>query len=177
MMLKALLLLVLVFANVSARAEILSWAAFGNSVFSNDTFEFPSSAESWAGYANINDSIYPLSFPDGATITFTAASNSPVDVRFRLEYQPYPNVDPAFNTSSVTVNGATETTYAITVPSQGNNTYSSLILYLDTRDVPVSIRNAQIIANNTQDGCNPSQVNGVIKVEAECYSISRWYST
>ena len=122
MMLKASLLLVLVFANVSARAEILS-CSFGNSVFSNDTFECIISRK-LGRVCRINDSIYPLSFPDGATITFTAASNSPVDVRFRLEYQPYPNVDPAFNTSSVTVNGATETTYAIAVPSQGNNTYS-----------------------------------------------------
>ena len=167
---KSILLLALTVLSLSAKADITSWASFGGAENSNDIFTFPSSAESWGGYANTNDSIYPLSFPDGGVITFTAASNSPVVVRFRLEYQPYPNVEPAYNTSSVTVNGTTESTYAITVPSQGNNTFSSFILYLDTRDVPVTIKNAQITASNTESGCNTSAMNGVIKVEAECFS-------
>ena len=167
---KSILLLALTVLSLSAKADITSWASFGGAENSNDIFTFPSSAESWGGYANTNDSIYPLSFPDGGVITFTAASNSPVVVRFRLEYQAYPNVEPAYNTSSVTVNGATESTYAITVPSQGNNTFSSFILYLDTRDVPVTIKNAQITASNAESGCSSSAVNGVIKVEAECFS-------
>ena len=108
LMLKVSLLFVLVFANVSARAEIASWAGFGGAVNANDIFEFPSSADSWGGYANNNDSIYPLSFSEGGIVTFTAASNSPVDVRFRFEFQPYPDTDPAYNTSSVTVNGTSE---------------------------------------------------------------------
>ena len=167
---KSILLLALTVLSLSAKADITSWASFGGAENSNDIFTFPSSAESWGGYANTNDSIYPLSFPDGGVITFTAASNSPVVVRFRLEYQPYPNVEPAYNTSSVTVNGTTESTYAITVPSQGNNTFSSFILYLGTRDVPVTIKNAQITASNAESGCNSSAINGVIKVEAECFS-------
>ena len=167
---RSILLLALTVLSLSAKADITSWASFGGAENSNDIFTFPSSAESWGGYANTNDSIYPLSFPDGGVITFTAASNSPVVVRFRLEYQAYPNVEPAYNTSSVTVNGATESTYAITVPSQGNNTFSSFILYLDTRDVPVTIKNAQITASNAESGCSSSAVNGVIKVEAECFS-------
>ena len=169
-LIKTATMLLLIAASASAEAEITSWAAFGGAENSNDNFLFPSAAESWAGYANTNDNIYPLSFPDGGVITFTAASNSPVNVRFRLEFQSYPDVDPAYNTSSVTVNGPTETTYAIAIPSQGNNTFSSFILYLDNRDIPVTIKNAQVTANNSQGGCNPSQVNGVIKVEAECYS-------
>ena len=39
MMLKASLLL-LIFANVSVKAEITSWAAFGNSEISNDNLNF-----------------------------------------------------------------------------------------------------------------------------------------
>ncbi|MGB2242743.1 MAG: hypothetical protein ACPHX1_04980, partial [Porticoccaceae bacterium] len=171
MMLKVSLLLVLVLANVSARAEVASWSPFGGAQVSDGEFQFPTTAETWAGFANNNDSIYPLSFPDGGVITFTAASNSPVDVRFRLEYQSHPNVDPAYNTSSVTINGSSENTYAIAIPSQDNKTFSSFILYLDDRNVPVTIRNVQIIANTSQTGCNSSLLNGVIKVEAECYSI------
>ena len=75
-----------------------------------------------------------------------------MDVRFRLEWQPYPDVDPSYNTSSVTVNGATETTYSIPIPSWGSNTFSSFILYLDDRDAPVVINNVQITANSNQVG-------------------------
>ncbi|MGB1334223.1 MAG: hypothetical protein ACPG57_04910, partial [Porticoccaceae bacterium] len=160
-----------ILVSTSTLANLASWAPFGGSQISNGEFQFPTTAETWAGFANNNDSIYPLSFPDGGVITFTAASNSPVDVRFRLEYQSHPNVDPAYNTSSVTINGSSENTYAIAIPSQDNKTFSSFILYLDDRNVPVTIRNVQIIANTSQTGCNSSLLNGVIKVEAECYSI------
>ena len=63
-------------------------------------------AESWAGDANENTDIYPLSF-DGIDhyITFNARvlSGGDVDVEFRFEYNPYPNVDPHFYTEPVTV--------------------------------------------------------------------------
>ena len=157
--------------SLSANANVTSWTGFGGAVIANDVFEFPTSADSWAGYANTNDSFYPLSLPNGGIITFTGASNSPVGVRFRLEFNPYPDVDPAYNTSSVTVNGATESIYSIAIPSQGNRTFSSVILYLDNRNIPVTIKDAQVIPNNSQSGCDDSpQANGVIKVEAECYS-------
>ena len=157
--------------SLSANANVTSWTGFGGAVIANDVFEFPTSADSWAGYANTNDSFYPLSLPNGGIITFTGASNSPVGVRFRLEFNPYPDVEPAYNTSSVTVNGATESIYSIAIPSQGNRTFSSVILYLDDRNIPVTIKDAQVIPNSSQSGCDDSlQANGVIKVEAECYS-------
>ena len=169
--LKTLTIFFSILVSSSTLANVAVWSGFGGAEKNDGVFVFPSSAESWAGYANTNDSIYPLSFPEGGIITFTASANSAVDVRFRLEWQPYPDVDPSYNTSSVTVNGATETTYSILIPSQGSNTFSSFILYLDDRDAPVVINNVQITANSNQVGCDSSsQSNGVIKVEAECFS-------
>jgi beta-glucanase (GH16 family) len=169
--LKTLTIFFSILVSSSTLANVAVWSGFGGAEKNDGVFVFPSSADSWAGYANTNDSIYPLSFPEGGIITFTASANSPVDVRFRLEWQPYPDVDPSYNTSSVTVNGATETTYSIPIPSQGSNTFSSFILYLDDRDASVLINNVQITANSNQVGCDSSsQSNGVIKVEAECFS-------
>ena len=71
--------------------------AFGGAVVENgDTFSVPSSAESWAGFANNDLSIYPFSFEQGGVIEFVASvpSGDAVDVRFRLEYRPWPDVDP-----------------------------------------------------------------------------------
>ena len=169
--LKALTLIMFITLSGSSFANVAIWAPFGGAEKNNGVFVFPSSANSWAGYSNKNESIFPLSFPEGGVIIFSASSDSAVDVRFRLEWQSHPDVDPSYNTSSVTVNGATESIYSIAIPSQGNNTFSSFILYLDDREVPVVINNVQIIANSNQSGCDSSpQSNGVIKVEAECFS-------
>jgi beta-glucanase (GH16 family) len=164
-------LLAFVFSS-SVFANAASWAGFGGATVSEDVLEVPAGAESWAGFANTNQTLYPLSLSSGGVITFTAAVNGSVDVRFRLEYEPYPNVDPAYNTPSVTVIGSTETTYSIQIPEQGTNIYRSLILYLDDIDTPVTLKNVQVTPfGNGQDGCdNPQQSNGVLRVEAECYS-------
>lgn len=169
--LKTLTIFFSIIASSSTLANVAVWTGFGGAEKNDGVFVFPSSAESWAGYANTNESIYPLSMPEGGIITFTASANSPVDVSFRLEWQPYPDVEPSYNTSSITVNGATESIYSIPIPSQGNNTFRSFILYLDDRDSSVVINNVQITANSNQVGCNSSSLsNGVIKVEAECFS-------
>ena len=116
--------------------------AFGGAVIDADSvFSFPSGAESWAGFANMNTAIYPFVFEHGGRIQFTALvpSGGSANVRFRFERLPYPDVDPAYNTEAVTVVGDAPQTYTIDIPSQGSNTFRSLILYLDNRDVGVSI--------------------------------------
>ena len=58
-------------------------------------------AESWAGFANMNTSMYPLSIENGGKIIFTApASSAGSEIRFRFEYQPF-NVDPAYDTAVI----------------------------------------------------------------------------
>ena len=117
--------------------------AFGGATYEGETFTFPSGAEAWAGFANMNTNLYPITFPDGGSLSFTGAvpSGGSVNVRFRFEYKPYPDVDPAYDTQTVTVSGADENTYSISIPSQGNNTFSSLIMYVVDRDAPVTVSN------------------------------------
>ena len=110
------------------------------------TYTWPSGAEPWAGFSNTNDSMYPLDFTDAGAIQFTgAAPNGDVDVRFRFEYNPHPDTEPSYNTVAVTVSGNAETTYTVLVPSQGANTFSSVIMYLDTRDVGVVVKDALVV--------------------------------
>jgi len=120
--------------------------AFGGTFIDGTEFTYPSTAEVWGGFANLNEDLYPLSFPYGATITFTGAvpAGGDADVRFVFEYNPYPDVDPQYQTSAVTVSGSDEAEYTIDVPSQGENTFSSFLMYLNTQDVAVTVKDVVI---------------------------------
>jgi len=60
------------------------------------TYTNPTGSESWAGFANEDTTFYPFSFPGGGAITFMGSTaGTDVDVNFRFEYQPHPNVDPS----------------------------------------------------------------------------------
>ena len=117
--------------------------AFGGTTISEDgsTFTFPTGAEGWGGFANMNEDLYPLRFTDAGSITFNAAvaDGGSADVRFRLEFNPHPDVDPSYDAAAVTVSGATSTSYTVAIPSQGANTFSSLIMYIAENDVAVTI--------------------------------------
>jgi len=119
--------------------------AFGNAVVDaeTETYTFPSGAEGWAGFAN-NADIYPLSFTDGGTLTFTASAAVPTNVRFRFEFMPFPDVDPAYDTANVLIDSTEPTQYTIEIPSQGDNTFSSFLLYLVERDSPVMVSNVVV---------------------------------
>ena len=123
---------------------------FGGYTVVDNVHTFPAGAEGWAGVANENADIYPLTFDDGGTITFTASSaGDDVGVYFRFERLPYPDVDPAFNTAKATISGSTATEYTINIDAQAaGTTYSSALLYLDTRDVAVTITDITITVPN-----------------------------
>ena len=94
----------------------------------------------------MNTALYPISFPEGGRISFlgSVADGGTADVRFRLERLPYDESDagatePSINTEVVTVSGADPMLYEIMIEPQGENTYSSFIMYIDTRDVTVTI--------------------------------------
>jgi endoglucanase Acf2 len=128
--------------------------AFGGATYEGETFTFPSSADAWAGFANMNNSLYPLIFEDGGSLSFTGSvpSGGSVDVRFRFEYNPYPDVDPAYDTPTVTVSGATEASYSVSIPSQGSNTFSSLIMYVVDRNAPVTVSNLLVTTTGEVGG-------------------------
>ena len=108
-----------------------------------NTFEWPTDAASWAGVANENQALYPIVVPENTQINFLASSAEPASVYFRLEYKPYPDVNPLYETDSVVVNGACQA-YSINLPSQGNNTFESYLLFIEERDIPVTVSNVVI---------------------------------
>jgi uncharacterized surface protein with fasciclin (FAS1) repeats len=154
--------------------------AFGNAVVDaeTETYTFPSGAEGWAGFAN-NADIYPLTFTDGGTLTFTAAADTPTQVYFRFEYLPFPDVDPAYNTASVTINSAEPTQYSIDIPSQGENTFSSFLLYIVERDQPVMVKDVMVASAEAMEAPTNDAIadfttgafgNSVVDAETETYT-------
>ena len=76
---------------------------------------------------------YPLIFGEGGTITFTGLTDgASADVYFRFEKNPYPDTEPSFNTTSVTL-GAESSRYTVNVPSQAGNTFEFFIVCNNTR--------------------------------------------
>jgi hypothetical protein len=145
--------------------EGVVWASFGDGAFIGDgaemvgnTFMFPSTAQAWAGFANDNPDIYPLSFPDGGTISFTAFSEQPVNVKFKFEFRPWPDVNPDFETALIEVNGACAS-YSVDFPSQGDNTYSSFLMFVVERDIPVTVEN--VVINGDAPACEGDNNNAV----------------
>ena len=65
------------------------WGSFGGATADNDTstYSVATGSEGWAGFANENASLYPFSFANGGTITFTGSvpSGGDVNVNFRFE--------------------------------------------------------------------------------------------
>jgi hypothetical protein len=120
--------------------------AFGGTTINGELFTFPAAAESWGGFANMDLGLYPFVFSGGGSITFTAAvpSGGSADVKFRFEKNPHPDVDPAYDTATVTVNGAAESSYSVNIPSQGNNNFRSLIMYIVDRDEAVQVSNLMV---------------------------------
>ena len=116
-------------------------------------YNFPTGSESYAGFANANTDLYPFSFPNGGSITFLAAvktAGDTVNVNFRFERAPYPDVDPAFSTANVLVTGTVddEGTYTVEIPPQdASNSYSSFLMYLVENDIPVEIHDVLVVVN------------------------------
>jgi hypothetical protein len=106
-----------------------------------------------------------MSVAEDSVITFTGSVPAGGDavVRFRFEANPHPDTEPSFDTGTVTVSGSDAATYSISVPSQDANTFNSFIMYLDTRDVGVSVTDIAISAapagpvDSDNDGVNDDE--------------------
>ena len=117
---------------------------FGGATVDSDVYTFPTGAEGWAGFANDNIALYPLAFPNGGKVTFSAAipdGGSDTNVRFVFENAPWPDVDPNFSTANVLVSGG-EAFYTVEIPPQdAAQTFSSFLMYVVEQDSPVMIKN------------------------------------
>ena len=152
--------------------------AFGGATYdaATSTHTFPTGAEGYAGFANNNADLYPFTFPNGGTVTFTAAApGADVNVNFRFERLPYPDVDPAFSTANVTISGAEEKTYTVEFDAQGENTFASLLMYIVERDIAVVIKDvvvAQKAATPAGDLMDMSGTFGDVGYSAETNGFS-----
>ena len=61
--------------------------AFGDTTIDGSVFTFPTGAQSWGGFANMNTSLYPITIAEDSVITFTGSvpAGGSADVRFRFE--------------------------------------------------------------------------------------------
>ena len=117
--------------------------------------------ESWGGFAiDAKELNLPLKFTNDGTITFNAYINpiytttTEANIKFRLEKDPYvsSSEDPKqttdfYETPEITIIPS-QISYSITIPSQGTQEFNNVMLYVVTRDVPVTI-NAVNINNDT----------------------------
>ena len=127
------------------------------------TFTFPTGAQDWAGFANNNTGIYPLTFPDAGTVSFKATVSADAEVYFRFEANLYPNVDPAIVTANVQLlaSNPAETVYTVDIPADASNTYNSALMYVVTRDVEVSMLETKITQNASTASVDDLTANSV----------------
>ena len=142
--------------SIKGPAEFIE--AFGGGTYEGETFTFPSSAEPWAGFANMDLSLYPFTFQNGGKISFTGSvpSDGSVQIKFRFEKDPHPNHEPLFETQVVTVSGQDETAYTVDFSAQGSKTFNNLIMYVIDRDAQVRISNLMITEfDDSSETANP----------------------
>ena len=137
---------------------------FGGAVIAEDgSFSIPTGSEVWAGFsvipANAMIDVTPFTFGSGGKLTFKAsvAGNANADVRFRFEKAPANGDDvtptvPSYTTESKTLSGVTETEYTVTILPQGSRTFGSLILYIDSNDIAVSITDVMVSTTPATSG-------------------------
>ena len=149
-------------------SDITFTGVFGGTVVTDDgAYTMPSGSEPWAGFANEDVSLYPLTFGEGGSITFTGSTDgASADVYFRFEKNPYPDTEPSFSTSSVTL-GSESSEYTIEIPSQGGNTFSSFLMYITESDVAVTLSNVVV---NSSDYSGVLDVYGCMDENASNYN-------
>ena len=83
-----------------------------------NTYTMPSGSESWAGFANEDASVYPFTFGEGGSITFTGSTDgASADIYFRFEFNPYPDTEPSYNYNIITLGPESEE-YTVNIPSK-----------------------------------------------------------
>jgi hypothetical protein len=119
----------------------------------SQTFNFPTGAgiENYAGFANNNVSIYPLSYPNGGKVSFKATVATNAEIKFVFEADLYPNVTPSVSTVNVNLlaSNPANTLYEVAIPASATNTYKSALMYVVTRNVAVSLSEIKLIKFDT----------------------------
>ena len=118
--------------------------------------------QDWAGVAFDHDhkSGNELTLEHGGVLEFTGSvpDGGNVNVRFRFEWNSYPETEPSYNTEEVTVSGTDEETYSVSLPPQGMNTYDNIILYVVTQDIEVVLKDFVIMKTPVKSFVSPIEV-------------------
>jgi hypothetical protein len=114
-----------------------------------DKYIWPNDAEDWGGFNNSFSYQYPIELKDNSRLSFDAYIPSgqeldSAEINFVFEYQSYPDVNPSFSTTEIRIAGDSETNYSVPLPRKKIDTYSSLLMYVLTRNTEVSLRNVKI---------------------------------
>ena len=128
--------------------------ADGDNSVTGFVYEKPSGAESWAGFAHDpnadNSAIYPISMPNGGTITAKMAAyfeSDPVNVYFKFEKDAYPNTTPDYQTANIELKRVSQmdsVVFTIDIPSQGENTFKNFLMYIVETDARVIIESVVV---------------------------------
>lgn len=155
--------------NSSVYNDIVFTGSFGGAIVGNYTYEKPSGSESWAGFADEDENIYPVSFENGGKITFTGSTDgSNVDLYFKFEYNSYPDTEPSFFTNTLTINSQGQ--YSIEIPEQGANTFSSFIMYITNFDETIEVTNVTLTSYGSV--APPEDISGCIDPNASNFNIA-----
>ena len=89
-----------------------------------------------------------------ATISFDAysASNTAASVRFRFEYNPWPDTEPSVETANVIISNDTLTTYSVEVPAQAGKTFSSFLFYINSESFDEIVYMTNVVLSGLSDG-------------------------
>jgi hypothetical protein len=132
-------------------SEFASWGGFGDASGAEDTYSFPTGAQVWAGFANTNSDLYPMTFPLGGKVSFTAAiPEGGLDTTVKFTFEDVPGGSPgfAFSTDTVVVSGSTETTYMVEFDAPASTVdLTSFLMFIVERDSPVIIKNVKAVGN------------------------------
>ena len=131
----------------------------GATLDSGPTYNFPSvGSDTWGGFANQNDSLYPMSIAEASQVSFTAsAPGADVALKFVFENQPHPNNSVVVESDTVTVSGSTAKTYTANVPVDATE-FNNFLMYLVTQDADVVISDVVIELAEPGDTQNVSLV-------------------
>ena len=117
--------------------------AFGGALAVANRYTMPSGADSWAGFANEDTSLFPFTFQNGGSITFTGVAETSAEIYFKFEKLPHPDTEPSFVTESIVI-ATVPAQYTVPIADQGDNTFSSFLLYIETPDVAVTLNDVAV---------------------------------
>jgi hypothetical protein len=128
------------------------------------TYEDGSATEDWAGFANKNNALYPLTFEAGTVVSFTGKvpSGGNVELEFRFEDQPHPNVSTTNTSSKATVSGSSFARYEVAVPESATE-FNTFLMYLLTQDEGVVVKDVSVgVPVDTQNVSIVGEPKGII---------------